>query len=197
MRKTTEEAARRQLGHGLPGEFLHNARLMLAATTRTLVLHFALERNGTRIPHLFLRDLDAARYTSVFDYAAPGTPSLTLEHGIRGVRSPTLGPGDILYFLLTEHGTADGRAQMNVVALARMELSSRSLAYWALHENGLAFVPIDLLGADDRGVYAKAGIATPVASDMGRGHTVDYSIVHFRWRERSAAALAEMPFIFY
>jgi hypothetical protein len=54
-----------------------------------------------------------------------------------------------------------------------------------------------LLGADEDGVYAKAGFKIPVHTGSELDHEVEYHIVHLHWADRAARRILPLPAIFF
>ena len=198
MREMTNEAALEQKKHGLPGEFLYDRRLMFSSRSQTLILQCSLKRGQARVPQVYLRDLRSSQYANVLEFAtSEALPAAEGQVPIRGARSPVLAPTDHLYFLLTEHHEIGGRATTKVLFIGKMVLPRGAVELWDPKMGALLCTPVELVGADQHGVFAKAGISSPVSPDVGADRAVSYAIVHLRWRERSAEVVGEFPGIFY
>jgi hypothetical protein len=197
MPNLTEEAWQRQAKCGLPAEPLLDLRMTFASRSRVLILQFSLERLGAHVPQVFIRSENSNRYLNILDIVEPaleGIAPTKSDTVVRGARTPVAGPAGVLYFLLAEYRQSGGRMR----SVARVDLSSNTAESWDPSKCvSESCTPVELLGADDDGVHAKAGFKIPAHTGSALDYEVEYHVVYLHWADRAPTRILPLPAVFF
>ncbi len=192
----TDDPLRRQVELGLPGEALHDIRMLFVPERPTLVLAFSVGRLGGRIPWLFTKPEAAPHYEDILGLTSEGRHQDDAGEVI-GARTPVIGAGAALYFVRFRYRKKGAAVGGSFETLVRMDLSSGRFESWDPRAEGAAhFVPIDLVGTDLGGVYARGsfGVDRPAHPSL---RSTEYAIARLDWAERRVSKVCDLPHIFY
>jgi hypothetical protein len=172
--------------------------MVYAGPISTLFLGFSAESAGMWVPDLAFRRTDAEAYTSAISLLAPVLPkSAHGRAGELGIPSFTVTSTGTLYLIASLfHKPSDHRTTVDVLALAKSWSPFEAFEIWSREEiEHHNCFPVELLGADDAGPFAKTGfeIRTPGVA----GFKVEYAVSQFLWGTRQVKKLANLPNIFF